>query len=48
MIIILFLLLALILLGVGFTIHFLWVVAGIFLVLWILGFVVGSGRWYHW
>jgi hypothetical protein len=51
------LLLALVLGGVGFVVHALWIVAGIVLVLWLLGFVirtaegVGGGRrarWYRW
>ncbi|MGI5205278.1 hydrophobic protein [Spirillospora sp. CA-108201] len=52
---ILVLLLALILFGVGFTLKILWVVAAIVLILWLLGFVLrGSGpsgkrgRWYRW
>ncbi|QMU76716.1 hydrophobic protein [Streptacidiphilus sp. PB12-B1b] len=45
------LLLALILGGVGFAVHILWWVALVVLVLWILGFVFrgsGGGRWYRW
>jgi hypothetical protein len=46
------LLLALILGGAGFVLHALWVVAGIVLVVWLLGFLVrsaeGGGRWYRW
>jgi hypothetical protein len=45
------LLLALILGGVGFAIHILWWVAIVVLVLWVLGFVFrgsGGGRWYRW
>jgi hypothetical protein len=46
------LLLALILGGVGFAVHALWIVAGIVLVVWLLGFLVrtaeGGGRWYRW
>ncbi|GAA2288829.1 hydrophobic protein [Actinomadura sp. NPDC048955] len=52
---ILVLLLALILFGVGFTLKILWVVAAIVLILWLLGFVLRSagpsgkrGRWYRW
>jgi hypothetical protein len=56
MIILLVLLLALVLGGVGFALHALWIVAGIVLVLWLLGFVVrtaegaggGRARWYRW
>ncbi len=46
------LLLALILGGVGFAVHALWIIAGIVLVVWLLGFLVrtaeGGGRWYRW
>ncbi|MDH6574645.1 hydrophobic protein [Kitasatospora sp. MAP5-34] len=52
---ILVLLLALILGGVGFVIHVLWWVALVVLVLWLVGFVArgaGTGgtrsRWYRW
>ena len=40
--------------GLGFTLHFLWIVAAALLVLWLIGFVVGrgegagSGRFYRW
>ena len=47
---ILVLLLALILGGVGFAVHVLWWVALVVLVFWLLGFAVrgsGGGRWYH-
>jgi hypothetical protein len=53
-IILLVLLLALILGGLGFAIHVLWWIALIVLVIWLIGFVVrvgegGSrGRWYRW
>jgi hypothetical protein len=46
------LLLALILGGAGFAVHALWIIAGIVLVVWVLGFLVrtaeGGGRWYRW
>ncbi|MCS0604388.1 hydrophobic protein [Streptomyces sp. LP11] len=49
------LLLALILFGVGFALKALWVIAVIVLVVWLLGFVLRSadgagrkGRWYRW
>lgn len=49
------LLLALLLFGVGFALHVLWWIAIVVLVLWLLGFVVrgthsgGSRhRWYRW
>jgi hypothetical protein len=49
--ILLILLLALILGGLGFAVHVLWWVALIVLVVWLLGFAfrAGSGsRWYRW
>lgn len=53
-IILLVLLLALILGGLGFAVHVLWWIALVVLVIWLLGFVVragegaGRGRWYRW
>lgn len=53
-IILLVLLLAIILGGLGFALHVLWWIALIVLVVWLIGFVVrvgeGSsrGRWYRW
>lgn len=50
-IILLVLLLALLLFGLGFALHVLWWIALIVLVLWLLGFVLRgprSGRWYRW
>jgi hypothetical protein len=51
-IILLVLLLALILGGLGFAIHLLWWIALIVLVVWVLGFAFrageGRGRWYRW
>ena len=53
-IILLVLLLALILGGLGFAIHILWWIALVVLVIWVLGFLlrVGEGgsrsRWYRW
>jgi hypothetical protein len=53
-IILLVLLLALILGGLGFAIHILWWIALIVLVIWLIGFVVRAGeggsrsRWYRW
>jgi hypothetical protein len=48
--IILLALLALILFGVGFTIHILWWIAIILAVVWLIGFFVhpGGRRWYRW
>ena len=44
------LLLALILFGVGFAIKFLWILAVIVLALWLIGFLVRGpeARWYRW
>jgi hypothetical protein len=53
-IILLVLLLALILGGLGFAIHILWWIALIVLVIWLVGFLVRTGegssrgRWYRW
>ena len=53
-IILLVLLLALILGGLGFAIHILWWIALVVLVLWLLGFLFrtaeggGRRRWYRW
>ena len=43
-------LVTLILFGVGFTVHVLWIVAVILAVAWLVGFVVrpGGRRWYYW
>lgn len=55
LIILLALLLALILGGLGFAIHILWWIALAVLVIWLLGFIVrvgegasGRRRWYRW
>jgi hypothetical protein len=54
MIILLALLLVLLFFGLGFAIHFLWIVAVVFFVLWLVGFAVGRGessgshRFYRW
>ncbi|WP_218005733.1 hydrophobic protein [Actinomadura hibisca] len=52
---ILVLLLALVLLGAGFALKVLWIIAAVVLVLWLLGFVARGtgpsgkrGRWYRW
>jgi hypothetical protein len=44
------LLLVLILFGAGFAVEFLWILAAIVLVLWLVGFLARSGeaRWYRW
>ncbi|EPH41130.1 MULTISPECIES: hypothetical protein [Streptomyces] len=49
------LLLALVLFGAGFAVKFLWLVAAVLIVAWLLGFVVRPaghggrrGRWYRW
>jgi len=54
--ILLVLILALALGGAGFALHALWIIAGIVLVVWLLGFVIrsaegaggGRSRWYRW
>ena len=43
MIVLLVFLLVLLFAGLGFAMHFLWVVAAIFFVLWLVGFAVGRG-----
>lgn len=45
------LLLAIILFGIGFTVHLLWIVAAIVLALWLIGFFARGAegaRWYRW
>ena len=49
--ILLILILALLLGGLGFAIHALWWIALIVLVIWLVGFLVRTGegsRWYRW
>jgi hypothetical protein len=49
--VLLVLLLALILGGLGFAVHVLWWIALIVLAIWIVGFFIRSaegGRWYRW
>jgi hypothetical protein len=43
-------LIALILFGVGFTAHVLWIVAVVLALVWLIGFAVrpGGKRWYYW
>ncbi len=55
MIILLVLLLAVILAGLGFAVHLLWWIALIVLAMWLVGFLVrtteaagGRRRWYRW
>lgn len=54
MLILLAFLLVLLFFGLGFAIHFLWIVAVVLLVLWLIGFAVGRGessgshRFYRW
>ena len=51
--ILLLLLLAIILFGLGFTLHYLWIAAAVVLIFWLAGFAFRSGagggrRWYYW
>jgi hypothetical protein len=48
-VVLLVLLLVLILAGVGFALHVLWIIAAVLLVLWLLGFVVSGAEhsWYR-
>jgi hypothetical protein len=54
MLVVVALLVVLIVAGLGFTIHLLWAVAAVLLVLWIIGFAIGRGegagsnRFYRW
>ena len=54
MVLILALLVVLLFFGIGFTAHFLWIVAGVLLVLWLAGMAIGRGesagrhRFYRW
>lgn len=54
MVLLLALLLVLIFFGAGFAVHFLWIVAVVFLVLWLVGLAIGRGesagshRFYRW
>jgi hypothetical protein len=44
------LLLALILFGVGFTLKWLWIIAAIVFLVWLIGFLArgAEARWYRW
>ena len=46
------LLLAILFAGVGFALHFLWIVAAIVFIAWLAGFAFrsgsGGGHWYYW
>jgi energy-coupling factor transporter transmembrane protein EcfT len=44
MLLVLALLVVLIFFGIGFTAHFLWVVAAVLLVLWLAGMAIGRGE----
>lgn len=50
--VLLILLLALLFGGLGFALHWLWIIAIILFVVWCLGFLMrsadGGGRWYRW
>jgi len=38
------LIIAVILAGVGFAIHLLWIIAAVFFIAWLVGLALGSGR----
>jgi hypothetical protein len=44
------LLLAIVLFGIGFAVKFLWIIAAIVLALWLIGFLArgAEARWYRW
>jgi hypothetical protein len=44
MLLVLALLVVLLVAGLGFALHFLWIVAAVLLVLWLIGFVIGRGE----
>jgi hypothetical protein len=48
--ILLVLLIALLLAGIGFAVHVLWWIAVIVFIVWLVGFAArsGEGRWYRW
>lgn len=54
MVILLVLLLALLLGGLGFAVHLLWIIAAVVFLFWLVGFGFGRGasagrrRWYYW
>lgn len=54
MLLLLAFLLVLIFFGLGFALHFLWIVAVVLLVLWVVGYAIGRGetagshRFYRW
>jgi type IV secretory pathway TrbD component len=54
MVILLAFLVVLLFAGLGFALHFLWIVAAVLLILWLVGFAMGRGesagnrRFYRW
>ena len=44
MLVLLALLIVLLVAGLGFTFHLLWILAGVLLVLWVIGFAIGRGE----
>ena len=54
MVVLLALLIVLLVFGLGFAVHVLWILAGVLLVLWLIGFAIGRGegagsrRFYRW
>ncbi len=45
---ILLLILVALLFGFGFVVKWLFILAAILFVIWVIGFFVGRGRWYGW
>jgi hypothetical protein len=50
LVLLLVLLLAIVLFGIGFAVKFLWILAAIVLALWLIGFLAHGSqtRWYRW
>ena len=54
MVLLLALLVILVVAGLGFTLHLLWILAAVLLILWVVGFAIGRGegagnhRFYRW
>ena len=51
--VLLFLFLAFLFFGLGFTLHYLWIIAAVIFIFWLAGFAFRAGaggrrRWYYW